>query len=103
MLIAPPSALTELVPLPCKSPKKLFRKDCKAAVPVEPVLLELVAPAPVEPAVAAAPAEPAAPVDESVPLALPPVRAPIRLLNAVLSVDSVPEVRPEDPVEPLSS
>ncbi len=106
MLIVPPSALTELVPLPCRSLKKLFKKDCKAAVPVEPVPLALAVAAALAlaaPAVVAALAELAAPVDGAVLPALPPVKALTRLLNAVLSVESVPEDKPAEPVEPLSS
>jgi len=72
----------------------LFRKDCNAVVPV--VL-------PAESVELAAAAELVAEDDEAALLELPPVRALSRLLNAVLSVDSVPPDRPEEPVDELSS
>ncbi len=92
MLTVPPSALSELVPLPCKSVRKLFKKDCRAAVPFELAVLELV----VAPEVVA-------PAWDPVPLELPPVKALTKVLNAVLSWDKVLEDKPEEPVEELSS
>jgi hypothetical protein len=78
----------------------LFKKDCKAAVPVVVLLSALV-----DSAVAAAPVALAASVDEPglLPLALPPVKALISVLNAVLSWDKLLEERPVDPVDELSS
>ncbi len=113
-MIVPPRALSELEPLLCKSVRKLFKKDCKAAVPVELAAFEVVAfeVVAVEPVtlvlVAAAACVPAAASGEAPALVeLPPVKALISVLNAELSWDKVPEDRPEDrpeePVEELSS
>jgi hypothetical protein len=94
-LIVPPRALTELVPLLCRSLRKLFKNDCKAAVPV--VSDVLVA------AVVVAPDALDASVEEPEPLELPPVRAVTSVLNAVLRDDKLLEDRPDDPVDELSS
>jgi len=104
-LIVPPRVLSELEPLLCKSVRKLFKKDCKAAVPVELAAFEVVAVEPVTLVlVAAAACVPAAASGEAPALVeLPPVKALISVLNAELSWDKVPEDRPEEPVEELSS
>ena len=82
MLIVPPSGFSELLPLVCRSPSKLIRNDCSAAVPDEFDVFELV---PAVADVAALEAAAGAAVVAGVEVAdeLPP-RALINWLKALL-------------------
>lgn len=76
MLTVPPNALTELLPLFCRSSSRFVKNDCNAAVPA----VELVA-APV--------ALVAALLDEGVVADVLPPRALINCWKALLSVEIV--------------
>lgn len=96
MLTVPPNALTELLPLFCRSSSRFVKNDCNAAVPdvvelaaavLEPVEVEAAAVA-VE-LVAAPVALVAALLDEGVVADVLPPRALINCWKALLSVEIV--------------
>ncbi len=86
MLTVPPNALTELLPLFCRSSSRFVKNDCNATVPD---VVELAAAAPAVVLVAAPVALVAALLDEGVVADVLPPRALINCWKALLSVEIV--------------
>jgi hypothetical protein len=94
VLTVPPNALTELLPLFCRSSSRFVKNDCNAAVPD---VAELVAAAPAVEVVAAPVALVAVVLDAGVVADVLPPKALISCVKALLSV----EIAFDDKFEPL--